>query len=136
MTDFQTRRRVTNAPRLSWAFPFLSIPYCVRLARRYLQQQQQQQQPAIGALNSRDPPPVVRFCSFLMSSLSVSLHTMIMIMQMWTNTPLNELDLTKSEKGGPSYRHLPKNFPLLSCSEVGKARRLGRNSSPIPAGVP
>lgn len=39
--------------------------------------------------------------------------------QMWSNTPLNELDLTKSEKGGPSYRHLPKNFPLLSCSEVG-----------------
>lgn len=37
---------------------------------------------------------------------------------MWSNTPLNELDLTKSEKGGPSYRHLPKNFPLLSCSEV------------------
>ena len=38
--------------------------------------------------------------------------------QMWSNTPLNELDLTKSEKGGPSYRSLPKNFPLLSCSEV------------------
>ncbi|CAM9857947.1 unnamed protein product, partial [Ectocarpus sp. 13 AM-2016] len=37
--------------------------------------------------------------------------------EMWTNTPLNELDLTLSEKGGPSYRHLPKNFPLLSCSE-------------------
>lgn len=37
---------------------------------------------------------------------------------MWSNTPLNELDLTKSEKGGPSYRSLPKNFPLLSCSEV------------------
>lgn len=38
--------------------------------------------------------------------------------QMWSNTPLNELDLTKSEKGGTSYRHLPKNFPLHSCSEV------------------
>ncbi|CAM9790345.1 unnamed protein product, partial [Scytosiphon promiscuus] len=43
--------------------------------------------------------------------------------EMWSNTPLNELDLTKSEKGGPSYRHLPKNFPLLSCSERTSAEQ-------------
>ena len=38
--------------------------------------------------------------------------------QMERNTALSQLNFTKSEKAGTSYRLLPKRIPILSSSEV------------------
>jgi paired amphipathic helix protein Sin3a len=40
---------------------------------------------------------------------------------MWYSTPLSEIDFSQCRKCTPSYRALPKDYPLPACSERSAA---------------
>jgi paired amphipathic helix protein Sin3a len=41
----------------------------------------------------------------------------------WFSMPIGEIDLSQAPRCTPSYRGLPKGYPMLSCSDRGKLER-------------